>query len=258
MELVLVLTSDRVSERQQAFTPMFCRQLIWALVEDGRAYFAQHMSVDDFVGVHADDIVYPESTANELKPHIRNQSPIFRSSFPQQWLTSTAEQWGSTTGPARNQHHGVPIINVSTGTGTVVSGMSATTAAPSSTQRPLVYIRDTTHPKIKTAFSAYIQKFGSVRLIQLLQSLNQTVADLPTLPSLPADTSLCYNYILGRCVHSGCQHKHVPAEEVPDDFAAALVTLLQPAVTNFMTNGAPPPFRRRKRRRGGGGGNANE
>jgi hypothetical protein len=33
MQLLAVLNSDRVSERQHAFTPMFCHQVIWAIYE---------------------------------------------------------------------------------------------------------------------------------------------------------------------------------------------------------------------------------
>jgi hypothetical protein len=44
---------------------------------NGRAYFAKQLTVDYFVGVHPDDIEYPESTVNELKSDIRNQAPIF-------------------------------------------------------------------------------------------------------------------------------------------------------------------------------------
>ncbi len=140
---------------------MFCRQLIWAIGEDGRAYFAQHMSVEDFIGVHPDDIEYPKSTLNELKPHIRNQSPIFRSSFPNQWLTSMADTIAHAPGSGHTQQ--APMVNISTGASTVVSAMSAPTA--NTDQLRQVSIRATTHLIIKAAFAAYIQKFGSVRLI---------------------------------------------------------------------------------------------
>ena len=246
-DLLLVMNSDRVTERQHAFTPVFCRQVIWAIVEDGRAYFSQQMTAEDFVGVHPDDIEYPESTLDELKPHLRNQSPIFRSSFPPQWSHPTPE---AATREGRQATGQFPVANVMVSPASVVSGLSAPTATQTQTvPRPTVTIRPTTHPKIKQVFATYIQKFGSVRLLQLLNSMNLTLADLPSLSSLASDTTLCYNFVLGRCAHSGCQHKHVPQEEIPDEFATALVNLLQPSVTNFMTNGAPPPTFRRKKRK---------
>ncbi len=77
MQLLAVMNSDWVSERQHAFTPMFYWQVIWAIFEDGRAYFAMQLTVEDFVGAHLDDIDYPESTVDELKSDIPNQAPIF-------------------------------------------------------------------------------------------------------------------------------------------------------------------------------------
>jgi hypothetical protein len=235
MELMSVLTLDQVTERQQAFMPMFCCQVVWAIIEDGRAYFAQQLTVDDFAGIHPDDIVFSESTVNELKPHLRNQAPIFWSSFPQQWTKGLSVP-DSPSRPV--QQAGFTTVNVPAGGASLVSALSGPTATTNTTSTVTIWA--TTHPKIKSVFAAYIQKFRSVRLLQLLNSLNQTMADLPTLPSVTGNVTLCYNYILGRCVHSGCQHKHVPVKEVMDKFATALVNLLQPAVTNFLTNGAPP------------------
>lgn len=98
--------------------------------------------------------------------------------------------------------------------------------------------------------TAYIQKFRSIRLTALLTSLNLSLADLPTLPSLAADTSLCYNFVLGKCVHNGCQHKHAPVSDITDEFATKLVDLLKPAIHEFMTIGPPSNvMQRRKRRR---------
>ncbi len=249
MELLQVLHSDRVSERQHAFTPMFCRQVTWAIIEDGRAYFAKQLTPDDFIGVHPEDVDYPESTICEIKPNIRNQAPIFRSSFPTQWLGTTSDLALQDT--SRNQlQHRAPLATVSASAPSIVSGITLPTAptATASQQQP-VLIRASTHPTIKTAFAAYVTQFKSIRLIQLLSHLNLTVADLPTMPGLASDTTLCYNYVLGRCVHTGCQHKHVPMEDIPDDFATALVTLLSPAAQHFITNGAPAQRRGGKRKR---------
>lgn len=250
MALLGVLNSDVVSEKQHAFTPLFCRQVIWAIVEDGRAYFSKQLTVDDFLGVHPDDIAYPESTLVELKPHLRNQSPIHRSTFPPQWLMTEPHQHSGLTsaGSVQAGQRTFPVSSFNTGPPSVVSGISN----PSTTttrQQAQVQIRASTHPIIKAALAEYVKKFRSIRLTQLLTSLNLTLADLPTMPSMAAsDTTLCYNYVLGRCVHSGCQHKHAPVEEVTDDFATALVNLLKPAIQNFMTHGAPAQPRRKRRR----------
>ena len=256
MELLKVLSSERVTERQHAFTPLFCRQVIWAIVEDGRAYFATQLTLDDFIGQHPDDIDYPESTILEIKQNIRTQSPIFRSSFPAQWLLPQHERdahrggVNSLGGGGHSIYH-PPITSIQTYSPSVVSAVSALTAvqhAPTPSSAPVLIRATNIHPKIKAALASYVQRFKSVRLTQLLTSLNLTLADLPTLPAFAAsDTSLCYNFILGRCVHSGCVHKHVPAADVTDEFADKIVTILAPAVQQFMTSGAPPQPRLKRR-----------
>jgi hypothetical protein len=56
--------------------------------------------------------------------------------------------------------------------------------------------------------------------------------------------------VLGKCTLASCQHKdgHVNALEVTDEFAADLLMKLRPAITEFMTNGAPRTRKRRFRR----------
>lgn len=248
--LLNVLLSNRVSEKPHAFTPLFCRQLVWAIIEEGRAYFSQQLTLEDFVGLHPDNIEYPECTLAELQPHVRNQSPIFRSSFPALWNVVTHEtplpqaQFGSSLAP--------PVPTIQTFTPSVISGVSGQSQSTTQTQRqaPPVTIRANTHPIIKTALGAYVQRFWSICLTQLLASLNLTLADLPTLPGMTGDTTLCYNYVLGRCVHAGCNHKHAAVDEVTDEFATRLITILRPAVQSFMTNGAPAqPFRCKRKQR---------
>ncbi len=68
-------------------------------------------------------------------------------------------------------------------------------------------------------------------------------------PELAVPTvSASLNYILGSCPNPSCARidGHVAATDIPDDFATELLQKLRPAITEFMTNGAP---RRPKRRR---------
>jgi hypothetical protein len=74
----------------------------------------------------------------------------------------------------------------------------------------------------------------------MLTLSNLTLADLPTLPTTDGTPApLCYNYVLGKFIHEGCQHHHIPMAEIPDDFATQIISILTPAINNFMTNGAP-------------------
>ena len=69
-------TAIFVYERRQFFTPLYCRQLVWAIVEEGRAYFATRMSPDDFINVSPYDIIYPRSSLIDLLAYVRHQTPI--------------------------------------------------------------------------------------------------------------------------------------------------------------------------------------
>lgn len=86
--------------------------------------------------------------------------------------------------------------------------------------------------------TAYVQKIRSIRLNLLLTLLNLTLGDLPTFPLISSsETSLCFNYVLGKCEHNECQHKHMVVTEVTDRFATKIIKILNPAINNFLTNG---------------------
>ena len=60
-QLLRTLDSEYDYDRRRCFTAMFCRQLVWVMVEEGREYLSHRLSPSDFEGVHQDDIDYPES-----------------------------------------------------------------------------------------------------------------------------------------------------------------------------------------------------
>ena len=82
-------------------------------------------------------------------------------------------------------------------------------------------------------------------LNRLLSHSNLTIDDLPQLDGF--EQKLCYNYVLGKCVHNGCLNKsgHVDVSKISDDFAAALLKKLAPTVTEFIQNGPGGKKRRR-------------
>ena len=240
------LDSDHVADRRQFFTPLFCRQISWAIIEDGRSYFSQRMTPDDFFVEDVDELVFPSSTLNEIVPFLRHQTPLVRSTFPPQWTTaaSTARQTMNDT-----THQPLPsVLATPHPTPTVISAITVPTAASSPTRSTQQQgaIRDTNvHPKIKELMGPYIQKFHAVMLNRLLGHAGLTIDDLPTLQG--SEHKICYNYILGKCVHKGCLNKagHIDVTKVSDEFAAALVEKLSPAVTEFLQNGPGAPKRRR-------------
>ena len=244
------LDSDHVADRRQFFSPTFCRQITWAIIEDGRSYFSQRMTPDDFLVEDVDEIEFPTSTLNEIVPFLRHQTPVVRSTFPLQW-THSATGANILPPPGATISSGAPPITAVTtphSNATVVSAITSPTlnTATSRTQQQ-GSIRDTNmHPKIKDVMAPYIKKFRAVMLNRLLTHANLTINDLPTIDGL--DQKLCYNYVLGKCVHKGCLNKagHIDSTKITDDFATALLEKLSPAVQEFIQNGPPGTQKRRR------------
>ena len=250
------MQSDLVYEHRNKFTALFCRNIIWAIVDDGRHYFSQRMTLDDFAGKYPEDVTYPRSNLIEIEPNVRRGIPIVRFSFPATWA-ATLERNPPSAQASRTQASIPPVVVSSGGTQpSVVSGVtmgSRNTRTPQP-PRPRISIRaHDVHPTIKTTMEPYIAKLQSIRLNQMLSKLNLTVDDLPTLPAAVSGTpDICYNYVLGFCTLDSCRHQdgHVRAENITDEFATDLIARLRPAITDFMTNGLPPkPTRGRGRRR---------
>ena len=249
------LNSDLVYEQRQTFfSVLFCRQIVWAMIAEGRVFFSQRMSVDDFDGVHPDDIRYPRSQLISIIDKVRDGTPIIHGSFPAAWYppgTAPPTQASPGTLSIRGAASSVPVQSVATGpqggaTPTVVSGLTTgSTQAP----KPPITIRATNiHPKIKAAMEPYIQKHRAVYLTAMLNHANITMDDLPR-PSPDSDNgSVCYNYILGRCAVDRCQHEHVNATDISDEFASDLLSKLRPSITEFVANGLPPGTKRRRSR----------
>jgi hypothetical protein len=235
------MASEAVYDHRHLFTPVFCRQIVWAIIEYSRTYFAQRMSVDDFVGVHPGDIIFPRSNLIELEPILRTQTPLLRSSFPDRWNPGTSYSTpdaGTTAVPT--------VVGGSSGA-TVISGVTAGSTKTQKTKSQAKLRQTNIHPMIKTAMEPYFKKVQGIRLLQMLSHCNLTVDDLPSLPSSGA-SNLCYNFILGYCNNPTCTRLdgHVAATDISDEFATELLQKLRPAMNEFIANGAP---RRPKRRR---------
>jgi hypothetical protein len=96
--------SDVVYKHRTLFTELFCCKIVWAVLEEGRAYFSQRLSPDDFAASHPDDIVFPRSMLILLENNIRTQTPILRSSFPLAWMPTY--MWSAThKETALTRHH---------------------------------------------------------------------------------------------------------------------------------------------------------
>ena len=249
-----VMNSDLVYEQRASFSVLYCRQIVWAVLMESRVYFSQRLSVDDFIGVHPDDIRFPRSNLLTVVNQVQDMAPITRSSFPTAWFPAGATRTATTSAGATALFGtAAPVQSITAPAGgatpTVVSGITTGTAK---TPKPPITIRASDiHPAIKAAMEAYIAKNKGVYLTAMLNHLNLTLEDLPTLGPdvMGGPNGICYNFILGRCNVDHCQHEHIHGRDVTDEFANDILSKLKPAITDFVTNGLPPGTKRRNRKR---------
>ena len=244
------MNSEVVCEKREKFSALFCRQIVWAILEESRAFFAQRLSVEDFDNAQLpEDIPYPSCSLAVVIQSVKYITPIERSTFPSSWYPGSAAR---SVGGASAM---VPVQSISAPgpAPSVVSGI--TTAASARTPRttaPIAIRTTNVHPTIKATMEPYIAKCKGVNLTALLNHVNATIDDLPKLsPDVSGTNGICYNWVLGRCQLDNCRHQdgHVNARDVTDDFVSELLSKLRPGITEFMTNGVPQPARKRNRRR---------
>ena len=255
-ELYLCLDSDRANEDWANFTPLLCRQITWAIIDDGREYFSQHMLPGRFDVPVGAPIQYPQSSLEELIRPIRTQSPILRANFPAQWLlragnagpSTVARQLesGSTMAPL-----GVVTVSGAQRSGATVAGRSTTSSLTQPTLKPRQKdIRATDiHPLIKRHFEPHFQRFGQLQLVRLMKLSGVSWPQMPKLTTYMDGTTnkLCYNYVLGRCTTRYCAHKsgHAPVEDITTIFANDICNLLNPgvkAMTDALMEASWPEF----------------
>ena len=84
---------------------------------------------------------------------------------------------------------------------------------------------------------AYIARIKSLQITRIMTIAGVRWTDMPTLSNFMVNgtNSLCYNYVLGKCNPRYCTHRqgHASANDVTDEFADAICTLLQPGLTGM-------------------------
>ena len=243
-EIYMCMDSDTVSEKWHFFTPSLCRQIVWAIINDGREYFSQTMLPSKFEVPPSAvrNIQYPISSLEELIRPIRTQSPIIHANFPSQWLPraretprATAYVGGDTAPPVQMVSH-----TSSTGATSVRSTTSSITGAvsttPTNTTKHTIRQKDI-HPVIKAAMLPYYSRVGRLQITRIMALADATWDDMPRLQKYVTNetNSLCYNYVLGKCNPKFCTHKsgHAAVADVTDDFANTVCTLLQPGLDDM-------------------------
>lgn len=252
-ELYTCLESERVEESWANFSPLLCRQITWAIIDDGREYFAMAMLPDKFLVPPGAIIRYPQSSLEELIRPIKTQTQVLRANFPTQWaprheVNNFARNGpGPATAASGNLHVGTVIsaTRSNNNNNTRTSGSTASTASTltgtataASTQQSRLIRQTNVHPMIKALMEPFILRHGQLQLTRVMMVAGIGWASMPKIDRFVVDgvNNLCYNYILGKCTSRYCTHRttgHIPATSVPDDFATKLCTVLKPGVDNM-------------------------
>ena len=248
-ELYTCLNCDRVTECWANFTPLLCRQIIWAIIDDGREYFSQTMLPDKFLVPPGGLIRFPHSCLEELIRPIKRQAPILTATFPQQWVIAplVANHHSNATPTGARTHIGTVIATTrptsTTSTQSVTTRATAAnstsssltgTTHPATTQQST--IRQTNvHPTIKALLEPFIQRHRQLQLTRIMMVGGVTWPNMPKIDRLVENgiNNLCYNFALGKCTSRYCTHRrlgHINADAVPDDFATTLCSLLRPGI----------------------------
>jgi hypothetical protein len=252
--LLRMMDSDCIFANAHNFTPLMCRQVTWAIINDSRQYFFRTLTADQFL---SGQVRWPTSLLMQIiGADIQACREIRMGNFPDKWRDSATV--GSLLRPASD---GVGKTNL-TGGFALPPGLPpapntqwATPLAraqptrpdntPSGQQDKPVLIRgQDIHPAFTQLMSGYITHFRSVQWKTLLKAGKLTEAELPTIPAYVKNgkNTLCYAYILGKCQGKMCGRApdgHAPASAISDDFAHALCGSLSSAVQHRLATEPP-------------------
>lgn len=252
LNILQILKSTTVMQASMAFTPLFCRQICWAIIDDMKTYFSKRLLPDDFKKGY---IEWPQSFMEDIFSNINFQTEIQRRTFPYAWMlpanTDTNTQGdnggigGTTGGRGRGRGRGGADP-----WGT--NGYSMGQPPPARQQAPYLpppppgyspYVCPPAdaklghlHPKIKTLMAEYHKLVKRHQVNVILSRAGITQNDLPIINQYVNQSNrstLCWNHLTGECFFGvGCMFVagHVPGVNLPDGFVDESVKKLKPGV----------------------------
>ena len=257
-KLLVVLKSERSEAKDENYTAMYCKQVVHALIEDSREYFANGMLPEAFE--RGGRLQYPQSGIGIWLPEVMYQKPLLSPDFPQEWSASNHGAGGRpiTLAQIREEIRNSQSTRANTprphaggggggGVGTGGAGVGTTPRTQgggggrggsdgfdiNKLQGALGEMMTSYHVKFK----------GTVILSKILEhSGGIAVADLPTLPNYVHEgrkTTICWINMLGQCRKASCWASHVPKEDVTPTFAREVVLMIQGGVEWCLQNAEP-------------------
>lgn len=249
-----MLDSDCVFANAHNFTPLMCRQVTWAIINDSQQYFFRTLTADHFLSGH---VRWPTSLLMQvIGADIQACREITMGNFPEKWRgTATVGSFLRLSGEkmADAKHTSAfplpPGLPPAQGTPYGTTHEKPKYARPDPTSsgqhdKPVLIRSTDIHPVFKHMMEQYITHFQSVQLKTLLLAGRVTEADLPTLLAYVVNgkNTLCYAYILGKCQGKMCgkaPEGHAPASAISEDIARALCSQLSHAVEHWLATEPP-------------------
>jgi hypothetical protein len=262
LDIVEILVSEDVKRANyKGFTASWCAMATWAVYEECRSFFAKRLLPQDFL---RNEIQYPRSLLSALFTKFRWQEPIHRSNFPYVWEQGYRNL--RARGFADDDLGGFGGDEIGT--------------TPSRYQRPRGGARragppgvspnkpdkegdmDHVHPIIKKAMAPVMKKFNSkITILEMMDAAKVGWKDMPMLEQCKNKVTgyceVCWNHLCGKCRFGNkCDFvaNHLPADEVPNDFATEVVTVLSPGLKELMKDDYDREQYKRQRDSGSGGG----
>ncbi len=248
------LCARDVAAIQNAFTVDKCRQIVWAILDDGRAFFCQKLLEADFSD--PEGFAFLASLLSAIYGKVRYAQVIERPFYPQSWMVGVdggadtggykgmGNSNGGTSGNGRGGGGGGIANNNSRPGGSGGGGsQKGGGGSPGTAIGWGGQWSDNRHPAIKVMMKEYEATTGlglRINLGQVLDMSKREIRDLPIIPACVANGRpfLCWAHILGRC-HFGdtCRFAqgHLARRAIPDQFAKELVGLLEGGIEAMVT-----------------------
>jgi hypothetical protein len=253
--LFTMLDSESVFANATYFTPLICRQITWATINDSRQYFFRTLTENQFA---VGNVRWPTSLLMQIiGADVQACREIKMGNFPDKWSSQATVGTLAATGVTRG-HKGqtglafTPPPGLPPGPSPLSSTIHANTSQVSAPERassanwdrPVSIRQHDIHPQLKHLMARYITHFRSVQLKTLLGAANITEAELPVLPKYMSSgtNNLCYAYVLGKCQGRYCgkaSRGHAPVGDITDAFAQELCRALAGGVEKRLATEPP-------------------
>jgi hypothetical protein len=252
--LFCMLDSDYVFANAHNFSPLMCRQITWAIINDSHQYFFRTLTADQFLSRH---VHWPTSLLMHIiGADIQACHEIRMGNFPDKWRNSSTV--GSLLKPAHDRigrarqampfplPPGLPLASVLQWGGPQERSQSARldAAASGPHDKPMLIRSQDVHPAFTQLMSCYITHFRSVQWKTLLRAGKPTESDLPSIPAYVKNgkNTLCCVYILGKCqgkMSGKSPDGHALTRKISNDFARSLCATISPPSNTGSTPSHP-------------------